>query len=248
MQDIQSIDGMKLIIDWDLRHQMAFVFEIDTELATTLIPRGSGLQPYEARPGVSLIFLGYNDYNPGNVIYGEKQPAFIEITRVLMVQPDLSVDMPIPRFTFLMHRIASNNPAFVKQEREVLRLNSYYSPSMRSELDEARTSVLIRDADGPMRELNNTHPRPVFRKDQFWGQYFTVQDNKLYFGVFYWAGRVCVHQRRGDAGGELAHPYLSGVDPTLPPGAMRNSYMQLLGTYGEPLVQRFYEQRFVRDL
>ena len=110
------------------------------------------------------------------------------------------------------------------------------------------TIQVIRDPDGPMRHLKNTHPRPVFRKDQFWGQYFTVQDNKLYFGVFYWAGRVCVHQRRGDAGGEFDHPYLSGLAPTFPAAAMRSSYMQLLGTYGEPLVQRFYEQRLVREL
>ena len=79
---------------------MGFVYETATQNIEHLLP--DGIYAYEARPGVSLIFLGYNDYNPGNEIYGEKHEQFFEITRFILVQPDLSVAMPMPRFAFLI--------------------------------------------------------------------------------------------------------------------------------------------------
>ena len=242
---VNSIDGMELIIDWNIRHQMAFVFEIDTDLANEMIPAETGLQAYEARPGVALMFMGYNDYYPGNIIYGEPQPEFIEITRMFMVQPDLSIDMPLPRFTFYMHQIASNNPTFIKQEIETLHLPSYYAPTMVAKTNEAKTDLFVSDKDGKIRELLNTHPNPTYRNDSFYGQYFTLQDDQLYFGVFYWSGHVCIHQREGYGGGEFDHPYLSGLDKTFPPEAIKNVYMQLITTYDAPLVQRFYRPRLI---
>lgn len=246
-QDIRQVEDMKLIIDWDLRHQIAFVFEIDTEIARAHIPRETRLQPYEVRPGVSLMFLGYNDYNPGNLIAGEAQPAFKEITRVFMVQPNLSLSMPIPRFTFYVHRIASNNLAFNRQEEAMLHLPTYYSPSMQADTDEAKTSLRVYDDHGPIRNLLNTHPNPTFQHDAFFGQYYTMEANKLYFGVWYWAGKVCVHQKKGKAGGEFDHPFLSDMKNTFGAEAIGDCYMQLITAYGEKLVQRFYEPRLVRE-
>lgn len=246
-KDIRQIDDMNLIIDWDLRHQMAFIFEIDTEIVRSIIPKETKLQPYEIRPGVSAVFMGYNDYNPGNIIYGEAQPAFIEITRVFMVQPNLSLSMPIPRFTFYMHQIASNNPAFVKQEIEVLHLQSYYSPTMMAESNETKTDILISDEKGTIRKLINTDPNPTYREDSFFGQYYSMQDGKLYFGVFYWAGKVCVHQKKGKAGGDLNHPYLTDLKKTFDAGELGDSYMQLITSFGQPLVQRFYQPRLIRE-
>lgn len=247
-QDIRAIEDMPLIIDWDLRHQMAFVFEIDTETAHANIPRETRLQPYEVRPGVSLIFLGYNDYNPGNIIQGEAQPAFKEITRVFMVQPNLSVSMPIPRFTFFVHRIASDNPAFIQQEIDWLHLPSYHTPTMRAESNEGKTDVRIMDDDGLIRELLNTHPNPTYQDDAFFGQYYSLQDGKLYFGVFYWAGKVCVHQRKGKAGGIYEHPFLTDMKQTFDAGKVGDCYMQLITAYDEPLVQRFYKPRLLREI
>jgi hypothetical protein len=210
---------MNLIIDWDLRHQMAFIFEIDTEIVRSIIPKETKLQPYEIRPGVSAVFLGYNDYNPGNVIYGETQPPFI----------------------------ASNNPAFVKQEIEVLHLQSYYSPTMISESNTTKTDILVSDEKGMIRKLINTDPNPTYREDSFFGQYYSMQEGKLYFGVFYWAGKVCVHQKKGKAGGDLNHPYLTDLKKTFDAGEFGDCYMQLITSYNEPLVQRFYQPRLIRE-
>ena len=79
-EDIRKIEDMELIIDWDLRQQFAFVFEVPTEKILACIPEGLGIRPFEARPGMGLMFLGYNNYNPGNEIYNEKQQRFDEIT------------------------------------------------------------------------------------------------------------------------------------------------------------------------
>jgi hypothetical protein len=248
MEDIREVDGMKLIIDWDLNHQMAFVFEIPTEEVRKIIPKSTGLNPYEVRPGVATMFLGYNDYNPGNEIYGEKQPAFKEITRVFMVQPNLSVNMPIPRFTFYMHRIASNNLPFVKQEADKLHLPTFYSPNMEVITNEDHTSAVARDEQGILQEWKNTNPNVKYYDDSFFGQYYVVENNKLYFGVFYWAGKVFTHQKHGDGGGIYEHPYLTEMEKRMPASSVGAPYLQMITTYGQPLVQRFYEPRLIREL
>ena len=82
----------------------------------------------------------------------------------------------------------------------------------------------------------------------FFGQYYTIQEGKLYFGVWYWAGKVCTHQKPGNAGGVFDHPFLTGFDRTFSPGDVKDCYLQLITTYGQPLVSRFYQPRLVREL
>lgn len=244
--NLEKIEDMPLIIDWSLRHQMAFIFELPTEQVLRSLPRG--IQPVEARPGISLMFLGYNDYNPGNVIYGQKQPAFVEITRTFIVQPNLNIDMPLPRFTFFVDRIASNNEIFIKQEIEKLYLPTYYSPSLVVETNEIKTNAIAKDKFGMIQSLINTHPEPVYRDDSFFGQYYTVQDGKLYFGIFYWSGKACIHQRPGKAGGIHEHPYLTELPVHIPAEGSKDPYLQIITAYDQPLIQRFYQPKLIRTL
>lgn len=248
MKDIRKVADMDLIINWDIKHQFGFVFEIPTEEVRKVIPASAGLHPYELRPGISGMFLGYNDYNPGNEIYGEKQPAFQEITRAFLLPPNLSISMPIPRFTFFLHRIASNNPTFIKQEEEKLHLPTYYAPSLQVIANEAKTSAVAKDDKGIIQEWRNTNPDVRYYSDDFFGQYYTIQDNKIYFGVFYWAGEACVHQKPGDGGGIYEHPYLTGSERYMSPDVVGPHYLQIITTFGKPLVQRFYEPRLIREL
>ena len=237
----ESIEDMPLIIDWDLRQQMAFVFEVPTREVEPTLP--AGLQPFEARPGVSLVFLGFNDYNPGNQIYGQAQPAFCEVTRFVMVHPDLAIDMPIPRFTFFVHRIGSNNETFIRQEIEKLHLPSWHSPTLRVESSEDHLSAIARDRDGIVQTYHNTNPRVVWRDEEFYGQYYTVQDGQLWFGVWYWSGEAFIHQRRGEAGGSEEHPFLTESQPRWPAASARRPYMQVISKFDAPAVQIFFQPR-----
>lgn len=244
-EDVQEIDGMDLIIDWDLKQQFAFIFEVPTDKIEACIPKEAGVRPMEARPGVGLLFLGYNDYNPGNLINGEPQPAFLEITRFFWVQPDLSVDMPIPRFTFFVDRIASNNHSFIKQEIELLHLPTYETPSLRVETNEDKKEARAFDDQGPIQDLINTHPAPTYIEDSFYGQYYTMQGDHLWFGVFYWSGIACVHQSGGPGGGIHTHPFLTEKPVHLDPSDVGTCYMQMIAAYDSPMVQRFYRPRMV---
>lgn len=237
----ESIEDMPIIIDWDLRQQVAFVFEIPTRDIEHVLP--PGLRPFEARPGISLTFLGLNDYNPGNTIAGQTQPAFFEVTRFIMVHPDLGVDMPIPRFTFFVHRIGSNNPAFIEQERSALHLPSWYSPSLEVEPADQHLGATVRDKDGIVQTFRNTNPKLIWRDEEFYGQYYTVQDDQLWFGAWYWSGQAFIHQRRGDAGGAEEHPFLTEVEPRWPAAHARRPYMQIISKYDAPAIQVFYAPR-----
>lgn len=241
---VEKIEDMPLIIDWDLRHQMAFVYELPTASVVKSLP--PGILPVEARPGVSLMFLGYNDYNPGNLIDGITQPAFVEITRFFIVQPDLSIDMPMPRFTFFVDRIASDNSAFIQQEMDVLHLPTYFSPSLTVETNDGRTNAFAKDEFGSIQSLINTHPSPVYRDDSFFGQYYTLQGDELWFGVFYWSGKACIHQRPGDAGGIHDHRFLTESPSQIAPTVIGDPYLQIITTFDQPLTQRFYQPRRIR--
>ncbi len=244
--NLDKIEDMPLVMNWDLRHQMAFIFEVPTENVLRALPRG--IYPVEARPGISLMFLGYNDYNPGNVIYGQRQPAFVEITRTFVVQPNLHVDMPMPRFTFFVDRIASNNETFIQQETEKLYLPTFYSPTLVVETNESKTNAIARDDVGPIQSLINTHPHPLYRDDSFFGQYYSVQDGKLYFGIWYWSGKACIHQRSGKAGGIHEHPFLAELPNHVPADCVKEAYLQIITTYDQPLTQRFYQPKLIRTL
>jgi hypothetical protein len=243
---LDQIEDMPLVIEWNLRHQMGFVFEVPTDGVLKSLPEG--ILPVEARPGVSMMFLGYNDYLPGNTISGESQPEFVEITRFFVVQPDLSVDMPLPRFTFFVDRIGSNNPVFVQQEKALLHLPTYLNTTMKVETNEARTNAIAIDDRGPIQSLINTHPAPMYRKDNFYGQYYTLDGDELWFGTFYWSGRACIHQRSGDAGGIHDHPFLTESRSQISPNSVGETYLQLIATFDQPLVQRFYRPRLVRKI
>lgn len=245
--DADRVEDMEQIIHWRLRHQMAFIYETETSAIEHLLPRG--IYPVEARPGISMIFIGYNDYKAGvNFIGGEVQPPFQEMTRCILVQPDLSLKMPIPRFTFFVHRIGSNNDAFVQQEIAKLYLPSYYTPSMKVDVNEAGTELRMFDDNGPIQHLKNTHSAPVYRRDSFFGQYYTEHEGKLYFGVWSWEGVVSVHQRPGDAGGIFEHPFLTETARKLSASSLGAPYQQFFSRPGEVSEQRFYKPRFVRNL
>ena len=245
--DTDHVEDMELIIHWRLRHQMAFIFEIDTAHVLPLLP--PGIHPVEARPQVSLLFIGFNDYQADeNTIEGVKQPRFSEMTRTILVQPDLSVRMPIPRFTFFVHRIGSDNKSFVDQEIAKLHLPSYHSPTLKTEVNETGTELWIRDEHGPIQHLRNTHAAPPYRREAFFGQYYTLEEGKLYFGIWSWSGVCAVHQRPGDAGGIFEHPFLTEARGQLPAGRVGPCYQQIFSRPGEISEQRFYAPRLVREI
>lgn len=245
--DTDLVEDMERVIYWRLRHQMAFLFEVEMSAVQPLLPRG--LFAVEARPGIALMFIGYNDYDStGNLIDGHEQPRFQEMTRCFLVQPDLSIRMPVPRFCFFVHRIGANNEVFVDQEVDLLHLPSFRTPAMKAETNTSGTELWLRDEEGPIHHLKNTHPAPVYRNESFFGQYYTVENDKLWFGVWSWRGVACIHQRDGEAGAIFEHPFLTECEPRLAASSLGRTYQQVFTRPGELSEQRFYKPRLVRDL
>lgn len=247
MEYDRQIEDMKLTSEWKMLHQMLFIYEIATEHVKHLLP--SGIEPVEAMPGIGLVEFSYNHYAPGNIIYGEEQPIFYELTRSIVVQPDLSIDMPIPRFAFFVDRIASNNKIFVKHEFEKLNLPAYYSPTLKVGMENLLGHhIIVSDEHGKIREMVNSNPNVIYREDEFYGQYFTVQDQKLYFGCWAWKGKIFTHQSPGYSGSIYNHPYLTESNHEIRGEIFKQCYMQSMSDFNHFPVLRFYESRFIRTI
>ena len=104
------IAGRKCVSRWNLSTIFHNLFEIPTAAIAPLLPKG--VEPLEVRPGVSLYDIGDVLWNSGNL--DGSWPAFHELTAMIVVQPDLSIDMPMPKFAFYVPKIIANWSGLVK--------------------------------------------------------------------------------------------------------------------------------------
>jgi hypothetical protein len=226
-----------LVITWHIQKHLMFAWEVDVEALDPFIPRE--LTPVEVRPGIGLISVATILYQPGN--FGPDSPAFFELVSVAHVVSDLSVTMPVPRFSMHALNVWSNSPDFVRQEGELLFTPAELVPSLAIDFGAKTDTSDARDADGPIISLRNTHPEPVFAHDEMWGQH-TNDTVGLHFGVWEWDGLKFEHQRGGDAGKLYPHRFWRGLDLS----RVRGCYRQMIPPHGATAIERFYRTRQLR--
>ena len=95
--------------EWAFDYDIFFFIEVPTASIKHKLPRL--IKPVEPRPGISLIGFGLHRFIPGNL--DGKLPALAEVNCSIVVQPNLSLKMPIPRFSFYVLYVASSNADFI---------------------------------------------------------------------------------------------------------------------------------------
>jgi hypothetical protein len=240
----EPVGGKAMTIKWRLSHNFLVFLEIDTEAVEPFLPRC--LTPVEVRPGISLLCLGCLDYWPGH--FRPDSPRFSESFCVVSVQPDLSIPMPNPRFSFYALSVYSDSPDFCRIENEHIYTPNYLVESFRIEWSPDGRSVAARDDQGPIMTLRNTNPRVKFRPQVLYGQHFNdasggaIVDGRwnkgsLHKGPWEWDGPVFEHQTQGDWGRVYPHHFFGGVDLS----RIRGCYRQMIAEPGAISFERFYQ-------
>jgi hypothetical protein len=238
------VGGKAMTIKWRLSHNVVLFLEIDTETVEAALPRF--LTPVEVRPGISLLCLGALLYRSDHFRPGS--PSFTEFFNVVSVQPDLSIPMPRPRFSFYPISIYSESADFCRTENELIHTPNYLVESLQSEWAPDGLSVSVRDARGPIMTMRNTHPHPTFRQQVIWGQHFNAAKDAAIVngrwtngtflkGPWEWDGPVCEHQIPGDWGEVHPHHFFGDLDLS----CIRGCYRQMLAAPGAEIFERFYE-------
>ena len=112
-----QVGDAPLVIEWRLQKHIMFTWEIETEALEPLVP--NDLTAVEVRPGISLFSVAAllyegNHFRPGS-------SPFVELVSVAHVQPDLSIKMPMSRFSMFAISVYSDSLDFVQQVAHCLR-------------------------------------------------------------------------------------------------------------------------------
>lgn len=209
------MQGQKTALDitnpkeWAFDYDIFFFIEVPTATIKDKLPRL--IKPVEPRPGVSLIGFGLHRFVPGNL--NGKLPALAEVNCSVLVQPNLSVKMPIPRFSFYVLYLASSCDDFMEYATTVDKMPAYCSSNLQCIISDDGTEVTCKDDNGIMFELKNTLPQPKYTPDTISGQAFTCANGEdLYCTPFKWRGTLCEHQHSSKNFGKVYnHPSLEGI-------------------------------------
>ena len=231
MDRFAHVGADDLVVTWKITRHLMFTWEIDVEELERFVPRE--LTPVEVRPGIGLFSVATILYAPGN--FGPTSRAFFELVSVAHVQSDLSLTMPVPRFSMHAINVWSDSPDFVRQEGELLFTPTELVPSLDIKFTELCDGSETRDATGPIITLRNTNPNPKFTHDEMWGQHYNDTQG-LHRGIWEWDGMKCEHQVKGDAGRLHPHAFWKGMDLA----RVRGCYRQMIPPPGAPAIERFY--------
>jgi hypothetical protein len=225
--------GTPLVIDWHLRRHLFFTFEVPTDAVEHLLPRE--LSCVEVKPGLSLLSVGVLAYHGGH--FGDPtSPPFHEIVCVVHVPPDLSVQMPVPRFSFFAVTVYSDSAGFVEQEARTIYTPTELVPSLRCDWSPDCTGVVVSDDRGPIVTLENSHPSPVYTPTEFHGQHYTLGGGRLLRGIFNWTGVRFEHMQRGGKSKLHPHPFWKSLDVRRVGG----TYTQMMAPPDGEYHERFY--------
>lgn len=209
MSDFAHVGRLDLTLHWRARKQVVFFYEVATELLAPLIPDQLELQ--EIRPGTSLGCLEILHYRVGHFATGDRE--FCEAVFAATVQPDLSIDMPVPRFGMFAMKVLSDSREFCDSEARTLFTPTTHVPGLRAEFDAAGSSCVLWNGDAVICECKNTAPEVPKKQMTVWGQYFT--DTKgLQRGAWRCDGLASEHMKGGDAGSLHASELWNGIDPS----------------------------------
>ena len=203
---------------WRVRNQTLFIYEVDTPELEKLIPQELSVQ--EVRPGIGLLTIETLQYPPGH--FGEASETY-EMVLAVVVEPDLGLPMPVPRFSLSVFSILSSSAAFVARERVLLRTPMMHAPDLVTEFGSDGSSVEVRDGNRLVVSCRNTATAPAFEPKVAWGLIYTNMNDQLHRGAFRWQGDLFEHQRHGDHGRLHPHPVFCGLEL----GRVRGCYRQM---------------------
>ncbi|MEO1335350.1 MAG: hypothetical protein AAFV29_06885 [Myxococcota bacterium] len=218
MTDQSPLAGMAPTEDYVVDEHLNFMFEIETERVYHLLP--AHVAPKEPRPGMSLVNVGYMKFD-ASLIGGDTET--IELTSSIVIDPDLSLDMPMPRMCVYDFRIASNCKVFLEHEDRVQKLKGMFLPGLSRSLDRTGGHLEVFDDEGPIFTLKNPNPEPLYKYEVATGQYISQHPDGLYQGVFLWEGVGAEQQFDGDCGQLFAHSFLEEI----PVEAVGDCYLQM---------------------
>lgn len=234
---------------WKINRAFFFIFEIETAKIQSHLP--TGIRSIEPRPGISLLAVGGDEFMAGNLGH---LPVFVEINLNIMVQPNLSAAIQMPKYAIYTPWIAADSQAFIDHAHHVDKMKIYQTEALKIDFQDGDTtepptsrqplSVSVEDKEGPIIFLQNTHPSPVFEVDSFWGQYATSQDGDPYLGNFQWSGVKFEHQKTGSVGKIYDHPFWGDIDIE---GLEQRCYLQMMSAPGTVPEMRMYAPKLTHQ-
>jgi len=208
MTELDHVGRLGLTLHWRIKKQLVFFYEAPTALVAPLLPPALELQ--EVRPGVAIVALEVLHYKVGHFETGYRE--FYEAVFAATVQPDLSIDMPVPRFSMFAMKVISDSQEFCHSEATTIFTPTNHVPGFRIEFDEAGSSCVLWDGDARICECRNTAPETPTKPTTIWGQYFT-NTRGLQRGAWRWDGLAAEHMKAGESGKMYPHALWNGLDP-----------------------------------
>jgi hypothetical protein len=235
-----AVGDDELVIEWHIQRHIMFTWEMDLEELEKQVP--AALSCVEVRPGIGLFSVAAVFYQPGN--FGPGSSEFLELVSVAHVESDLSMQMPLSRFS--MHAIAvwSDSPDFIKQEGEKLFTPTRLDPSLRAMWDDDWAGAELVDDAGPILTMRSTNPKPVYARDEMWGQHYN-DTHGLHRGIWEWDGDKCEHMLHppgappNAATFHAGHAFWQGMNLA----RVRGVYRQMIPRPGSTGTERFYKVR-----
>lgn len=233
-QMVDAVGGVPLVIHWRLIGHVFFTWEIAMEAVEKILP--ARLEAVEVRPGVGLMSVGCLRFARGH--FSPDSPEFNEIITVVHVQPDLSVKMPPPRFTFYANSVWSDSDEFVVHEARDIFTPTSHVPSLRLEFSDDGLGIEASDAHGPLLSLRSTAPVTAFTRAEFWGQHYNATKG-LHHGIWQWEGSRFEHMKPGEPGKLAPHALFGDLDVS----KVRRCYRQMFAEPGRRHSERFFQVR-----
>lgn len=220
-------------IRWTFDFDLFFLFEID--VADIALPMPRGTFPQEVRPGVGLIGIGVLlgvDGNPH-----ASMGRFTEISWCVVVEPDVSRRMPIPRYSVVTGNVGSDSEAFLRHAADVDKLPIFRHKNLRCTVDREASSAYVEDDDGPILRLFNTSPDPIYVPRVNWMQMRSREAGE-WFQALSWSGDACEHGYDHRGGELFPHPFWEGITIR---GLGDRCYLQVVARPGAEIDMDFYE-------
>lgn len=216
--DFSHVGKLAQTLHWRIKKQLVVFYEVETEQLAPLLP--APLETQEVRPGVSLCALEMLHYKVGHFSEGYRE--FYEAVFAAAVQPDLSLDMPVPRFSMFAIKVISDSAEFCHSEATSIFTPTHHLPEFRIAFSDDGTSCEMFDGAAPIATCRNVAPETPVKPTTIWGQFFT-NTNGLQRGIWRWDGQASEHMKAGDHGRLYPHLLFAGLDVS----RVRNVYRQM---------------------
>lgn len=236
-------EGKDGFIDWSLKSDNMFIFEIPIDRVKPFLPKG--LNAIEIRPGIGLCMVAISRFNKNCLGF---LPEFTEPNFSICVQNDLSKRDPtgegrIPQFSFFMVSVTANNEDFLTHTQCVDKMPIYRSRNLVIESD--GFDVKVKDDNGPIVDLYFSYENfdvALFEKNEWFIQVYSSSEGKLYYDPVLWSGKSFEHQKQDNKSRFYDHPFFQGLKVS----DITSCYLQAISIDNEALF-RFYSPVIIRS-